>query len=182
MNKKVDLNDLKIFNSPDDLAEYHYFPKILKRTLEFDLAVHKKLFETKPHIVDEIDGNWLAFLNRGVFHRAFTRAVSEARAKNTWYTLKEISSKIFSSEKSVRNIFNECRDSKMINWRHDGNRLILQANDRCFRVWKRYTRNIIFTITEEFDDLFRDMQEYQRLKNMVDPTRLDPQKKEEATS
>ena len=50
MNKKVDLNDLKIFNSPDDLAEYHYFPKILKRSLEFDLAVHKNLFKDKPHI------------------------------------------------------------------------------------------------------------------------------------
>ena len=55
MNKKVDLNDLKIFNSPDDLAEYHYLPKILKRSLEFDLAVHKNLFIQKPHITDEID-------------------------------------------------------------------------------------------------------------------------------
>ena len=110
MNKKVDLNDLKIFNSPDDLAEYHYFPKILKRSLEFDLAVHKNLFIQKPHITDEIDEKWIKWLNRGIYHRPFTRATSLARAENTWYTLKEISDKIFASEKSVRNIFNQCRD------------------------------------------------------------------------
>ena len=63
MNKTVDLNDLKIFNSPDDLAEYHYLPKILKRSLEFDLAVHKNLFEDKPHISDEIDQKWIEWLN-----------------------------------------------------------------------------------------------------------------------
>ena len=96
--------------------------------------------------------------------------------------MKEISDKIFASEKSVRNIFNQCRDLEMIDWRHDGNRLVLQNSERGFRMWKRYTKAMIFTITHEFDDYFRDMQEYQRLKNMVDPTRLDPQKKEEATN
>ena len=182
MNKKVDLNDLKIFDSPDDLAEYHYLPKILKRSLEFDLAVHKNLFEDKPHITDEIDDKWITFLNRGMYHRSFTRATSLARAENRWYTLGEISDKIFASPKSVRNIFNQCRDLKMIDYKHRGNRLILQSTDRGFRMWKRYTRLMISTITHEFDDYFRDMQEYNRLKNMVDPTTLDPQKKEEATN
>ena len=49
-------------------------------------------------------------------------------------------------------------------------------------MWKRYTKAMIFTITHEFDDYIRAMQEYKRLKNMVDPTRLDTQKKEEATN
>ena len=182
MNKKVDLNDLKIFNSPDDLAEYHYFPKILKRSLEFDLAVHKNLFEDKPHITDKIDQKWIEWLNRGIYHRPFTRATSLARAENRLYTLKAISTKINASPKTVRNIFNECRDLEMIDWRHDGNRLVLQASDRGFRMWKRYTRAMISSITHEFDDYFRDMQEYQRLKNMVDPTMLYQKKKEEATN
>ena len=182
MNKKVDLNDLKIFNSPDDLAECHYFPKILKRSLEFDLAVHKKLFETKPHITDEIDDKWIKWLNRGIYHRPFTRATFLARAENTWYTLKAIATKINAAPKTVRNIFNECRDLRMIDWKHDGNRLVLQASDRGFRMWKRYTKAMISRVVVEFDDYFRDMQEYQRLKNMVDPTKLDPQKKEEATN
>jgi len=182
MNKKVDINDLKILNSTDDLAEYHYFPKILKRSLEFDLAVHKNLFEDKPHVTDEVDQKWLTFLNRGVYHRAFTRATTLARAENTWYTLKEISTRIFASEKTVRNIFAECRDLKMIDCKHDANRLVLQSSERGFRMWKRYTKAMISRIVVEFDDYFRDMQEYQRLKNMVDPTKLDPQKKEEPTN
>ena len=70
----------------------------------------------------------------------------------------------------------------MIDYKHRGNRLILQSTDRGFRMWKRYTRLMISTITHEFDDYFRDMQEYQRLKNMVDPTTLDPKKKGEATN
>ena len=41
---------------------------------------------------------------------------------------------------------------------------------------------MISRVVVEFDDYFRDMQEYQRLKNMVDPTKLDTQKKEEATN
>jgi|TARA_R100000455_G_C6237550_1_gene97376 hypothetical protein len=182
MNKKVDLNDLKIFNSPDDLAECHYFPKILKRSLEFDLAVHRNLFEDKPHVTDEIDQKWIEWLNRGIFHRAFTRATSLARAENRWYTLKEISTKIFAAPKTVRNIFNECRDLEMIDWRHDGNRLVLQSSERGFRMWKRYTKAMISRIVVEFDDYFRDMQEYQRLKNMVDSTTLNSQKKGEATN
>ena len=96
--------------------------------------------------------------------------------------LGEISTKIFASPKSVRNIFNQCRDLKMVDYKHRGNRLVLQSTDRGFRMWKRYTRVMISTITQEFDDYFRDMQEYQRLKNMVDLTTLDPQKKVESTS
>ncbi len=175
-------NNLKIFNSPEDLAENHYFPKILKRSLEFDLAVHKNLFEDKPHVTDEVDQKWITFLNRGVYHRAFTRATSLARAENTWYTLKEISTKIFASEKTVRNIFAECRDLKMVDCKHDANRLVLQSSERGFRMWKRYTKAMISTITGQFDDYFRDMQEYNRLKNMVDPTRVDTEKKVDPTS
>ena len=70
----------------------------------------------------------------------------------------------------------------MVDYKHRGNRLVLQSTDRGFRMWKRYTRVMISTITQEFDDYFRDMQEYQRLKNMVDLTTLDPQKKVESTS
>ena len=182
MNKKVDLHGLKIFNSPNDLAEYHYLPKILKRSLEFDLAVHKNLFEDKPHITDEIDKKWIDWLNRGIYHRPFTRATSLARAENRWYTLKEISTKINAAPKTVRNIFNDCRDLEMVDCRHEGNRVVLQSSERGFRMWKRYTKAMISRVAVEFEDYFRDMQEYKRLKNMVDPTTLDPQKKVESTN
>ena len=49
-------------------------------------------------------------------------------------------------------------------------------------MWKRYTKAMISTITGQFDDYFRDMQEYNRLKNMVDPTRVDTEKKADPTS
>ena len=61
-------NNLKIFNSPEDLAENHDFPTILKRSLEFDLAVHKNLFEDKPHVTDEVDQKWITFLNLSLIH------------------------------------------------------------------------------------------------------------------
>ena len=41
---------------------------------------------------------------------------------------------------------------------------------------------MISRVSVEFEDYFRDMQEYNRLKNMVESTTLDPQKKVESTS
>ena len=70
----------------------------------------------------------------------------------------------------------------MVDHKYDGNRLILRSSDRGFRMWKRYTKAMISRVAVEFEDYFRDMQEYNRLKNMVDPTTLDPQKKVESTS
>ena len=177
-----DSSEDKIQNNFDDIADKFYFPKILKRSIEFDLAVHKNLFEDKPHITDEIDEKWIAWLNRGIYHRPFTRATSLARVENTWYTLGAISTKIFASPKTVRNIFNECRDLGMVDCRHEGNRVVLQSSERGFRMWNRYTKAMISRVAVEFEDYFRDMQEYNRLKNMVDPTTLDPQKKVESTS
>ena len=122
------------------------------------------------------------WLNRGIFHRPFTRACLLAKIENRWYTMREVSSKISASPKTVRNIFAECRDLKSIDHRYHGNRLVLQASTRGVRMYYRYIKSLFENVLPLFDDYFRDMQEYQRLKNMADPTTLDPQKKVEATS
>ena len=70
----------------------------------------------------------------------------------------------------------------MVDCRHEGNRVVLQSSERGFRMWKRYTKAMISRVSVEFEDYFRDMQEYNRLKNMVESTTLDPQKKVESTS
>lgn len=49
-------------------------------------------------------------------------------------------------------------------------------------MWKRYTKAMISRVVVEFDDYFRDMQEYNRLKNMVDPTTVDTEKKADPSS
>ena len=181
-----DINEDAMQNNFNDIADYFYLPRIVEGSLLTELAIHKQFFETQNHIVDDVDKKWVAFLNRGIFHRPFSRASLLARIKNKWYTLKEVSSMICANPKTVRNIFSECRDLEMIDHRTEGNRIVIQASEKGIDMYYRYVKSLYDIENRMRKEYLKHIQEYQRLKKwskyLVDPSTFYSEKKGEPTS
>jgi hypothetical protein len=181
-----DINEETKENSFNDIADNFYLPKIIEGSLLTELEIHKRYFETQNHVADEVDKIWVAFLNRGIFHRPFSRASLLARLKNKWYTLQEVSSMICANPKTVRNIFAECRDLEMIDHRNEGNRIVIQASKRGIDMYYRYVKGLYDVHNRMRKEYLKNILEYQRLKKwgkyLEDPTKYIEDKKGGATS
>ena len=181
-----DINQEARQNNFSDVADNFYLPKIVEGSLLTEIAIHKQYFQRQVHVIDDVDRTWVAFLNRGIFHRPFSRETLLARVQGRWQTFQEISSNIEASEKTVRNIFAECRDLGMIDNRTEGNRIVIQASDRGLKMYYRYVKGLYDVHNRMRKEYLKNILEYQRLKKwaqyMEDPSKYNSDKKGGATS
>ena len=153
-----------IINNFDDIADKFYLPRIVEGSLRTEIAIHSAFFSQQPYAQDEIDKTWIAFLNRGIYHRPFSRVTLLARVQNAWYSLKEVSSMLHASEKTCRNIFAECRDLEMVDHKYEGNRLVIQSSQRGIDMYYRYVKSLYDVHNPMRKEYLKNIQEYQRLK------------------
>ena len=181
-----DINQEAMQNNFSDVADNFYLPKIVEGSLLTEIEIHKQYFQRQVHVIDDVDRTWVAFLNRGIFHRPFSRETLLARVQGRWQTFLEVSSNIEASEKTVRNIFAECRDLGMVDNRNDGNRIVIQASERGLKMYYRYIKGLYDVHNRMRKDFHKDILEYQRLKKwgnyLEDPTKYEADKKGGATS
>ena len=151
-------------NNFNEVADNFYLPKIVEGSLLTEIEIHKQYFQTQVHVVDDVDRTWVAFLNRGIFHRPFSRETLLARVQERWQTFQEVSSNIEASEKTVRNIFAECRDLEMVDHKYEGNRIVIQASDRGLKMYYRYIKGLYDVHNRMRKEYLKNILEYQRLK------------------
>tara|TARA_B100001057_G_scaffold344889_1_gene345955 strand:- start:633 stop:1157 length:525 start_codon:yes stop_codon:yes gene_type:complete len=157
-------SDNIIKNNFDDIADKFYLPRIVEGSLRTEIAIHTAFHSHQAYAEDDIDKTWITFLNRGIYHRPFSRVTLLAKVQNAWYTIQEVSSMLHANEKTVRNIFAECRDLKMVDHKYEGNRLVIQSSQRGLDMYYRYVKSLYDVHNPMRKEYLKNIQEYQRLK------------------
>ena len=153
-----------INNNFDGIADKFYLPRIVEGSLRTEIAIHSAFHSDQAYAQDDIDKTWIAFLNRGIYHRPFSRVALLAKVQNAWYTLREVSSMLHASEKTCRNIFAECRDLQMVDHKYEGNRLVIQSSQKGLDMYYRYVKSLYDVRNPMRKEYLKNIQEYQRLK------------------